>query len=1113
MADIQEKSMVPTVLVGIGGTGHEVLARIRRLIEETYGSLKNFPIVSFLIIDTDKEYKITNPKAAGSPFKDHEKFHASVSGRQVTDIMSNMGNYPWIESWFPTELERNLSAIEAGAGQIRGCGRFAFFYNYHKIQAAFKQACDRIKGHENFMLDRYGIKVITTGLNAFITGSLSGGTGSGMLIDIGYSIRHWLKGEASPNVTAIVPMPSAFAGINVGDRVLANGYAAMMELSYFSDYRTEYLAQYSSSLMDEIKENRAPFDFTYLVGTKNGDREFTLDEIREMIAQNIFLDLTSDFAPHKRSIRDNIKGAWAQADPGGRGFPKNFMSFGLSSVEIPVVLMRTSLSNQLAADFVNWWRNPDVALPPQMQELVENNILKEMGIRNSELLANLSAADDRPYASVISSWVSEIRQEIATDSLLQCTQQGVNIVGSEKGKILRFVKGYLTPKVDEYYRNNFSDFGPDERTHGAFLRKMYDNRNQIIQRGREALEAELYSILEDRNRGPKFANDFLNQVELILTASEQQFRTQIDNIWLKNKENSQNQYQNALQDIDFKKDKFDISKQARIEEYCDKALKGLEGWLISEIQAKSRSLGLTVIARLKEHLQELKRRFYRLMQKLVQYQDYFQQQAEMQANNAEALLINGIKLYERQELTDLYRDLLEQLAGTTQGSKSRYEIGLDGVCSNLSRQILEQTSLLWTANRGSNQTMKLFDLTQLEDVQDDDVKSIIANKTTEVITTAPDRSKLKNDLDACTRIFKFFDNDPAEIRSQIGIAYNKSKPLILLSRSVMTGKDAGFTEALNQKAALVGGKNPSDPAAQKLLPFLEERVGKGDAITPLGEAERHRVVFVQETGGFSLRCIEGMQDLRQSYQDWKGQTIEAKRAQLRGESKDPPIPVHIQKEPPFWDVFPENPAISALVVQARALEVLRLELNRSTKEHTIRYTIATVTDLENVDIASSWEEATQVLEVKACRPDKEEIERQVKFKLTQAETDQEKNVLYQQLIGYLKQREQELAKEGGKDSLIYKRENKIIQDVIITYKLLPQSGQDLGQVEQKPVVVQQELVLPNNNIVDEIIDRKPDIPVINETQPDFVFCISCGTKNPVNSNFCFKCGTPLVKPH
>lgn len=65
------------------------------------------------------------------------------------------------------------------------------------------------------------------------------------------------------------------------------------------------------------------------MGTKNGESEFKLDEIREMIAQNIFLDLTSDFAPHKRSIRDNIKAAWASQDAGGRGYPKSFMAFGL----------------------------------------------------------------------------------------------------------------------------------------------------------------------------------------------------------------------------------------------------------------------------------------------------------------------------------------------------------------------------------------------------------------------------------------------------------------------------------------------------------------------------------------------------------------------------------------------------------------------------------------------------------------------------------------------------------------------------------------------------------------------------------------------------------------
>jgi hypothetical protein len=84
---------------------------------------------------------------------------------------------------------------------------------------------------------------------------------------------------------------------------------------------------------------------------------------------------------------------------------------------------------------------------------------------------------------------------------------------------------------------------------------------------------------------------------------------------------------------------------------------------------------------------------------------------------------------------------------------------------------------------------------------------------------------------------------------------------------------------------------------------------------------------------------------------------------LRGESHDLPIPVHIQKEPPFWDVFPENPAIFNLVVQARSLNILRLEENRHLKEKVVRYTRQTAIGLENVDVASSWEETAQVLEI------------------------------------------------------------------------------------------------------------------------------------------------------
>ena len=157
-------------------------------------------------------------------------------------------------------------------------------------------------------------------------------------------------------------------------------------------------------------------------GTKNGESEFKLAQLREAIAQNIFLDMTSDFAPHKRTIRDNIKRSWIQKDAKeGRGYSKQFMSFGLSSIEIPISQIRASLANRLAKDLVSWWLNEDVQLPPQMLELVRGDILKGMRLSEQELITDLSTAKDRPISALISQWLNGIRSNITEENRLQCT--------------------------------------------------------------------------------------------------------------------------------------------------------------------------------------------------------------------------------------------------------------------------------------------------------------------------------------------------------------------------------------------------------------------------------------------------------------------------------------------------------------------------------------------------------------------------------------------------------------------------------------------------------------------------------------------------------------------
>src|SRR5688572_15181772 len=51
---VSDKPVGPTLIIGLGGTGKEVLLRLRRKIVEQYGSIDRLPFLRFMHVDTDK---------------------------------------------------------------------------------------------------------------------------------------------------------------------------------------------------------------------------------------------------------------------------------------------------------------------------------------------------------------------------------------------------------------------------------------------------------------------------------------------------------------------------------------------------------------------------------------------------------------------------------------------------------------------------------------------------------------------------------------------------------------------------------------------------------------------------------------------------------------------------------------------------------------------------------------------------------------------------------------------------------------------------------------------------------------------------------------------------
>ncbi|WP_017295719.1 tubulin-like doman-containing protein [Geminocystis herdmanii] len=1028
--------ITPSIVIGVGGTGAEVLSRLRRLVEDTYGSLDKFPILGFLWIDTDKHYRVSNSKVAGSEFKDAEKCLATLTDTELEIKLRNIEQYPYIQKWFPDELTEHFTFenLNRSPSAIRAYGRFAFFHNYAKIKDSFLGAIQRVNGHNRYIYDTFGIEVANE-LKVFITGSLCGGTGSGMLIDLAYCIRHWLQYFPVPDINyneiiSILPMPNAFAGISVGSGLMANGYATLMELSYFSDDRTVFEEKYSKSNLDFIRSEKSPFDFTYLVGTKNGQTEFSLGQIRELIAQKLFLNTTSyPLALYREGIRNKlVRGG---KDTLGRGYSKQFLSFGLSTIEIPINQIRACLGNRLAKDLLNWWLNDSVQLPPEMLESVPREILKRMRLTETELITDVTMVKDRPLSVFITQWLNQIREEITEKNLLECTKTGFSIIGTEKGKILTFIP-YLQEKLEIFQAENLKDNSPDRTLHGEYHQIMYCNQDNIIIRGCEALEKELYQILDDRNRGVKFAELFLMAIDQFFDETiaqlemEIEFERAIELEYYKN-------YEEIKLDFNELKNKFGITKQAKMEQLCETALTAIEDTINIIISKKSRVIALEIIERLQQHLKFLQRRFEHFRQITIKFRDYFNHKSQEEADNADTLEINGLKLFDRQELNDLYQDLMEQLAGGYQGARTAYDQGLDSICGIISDDILNQASPLWKENRQADEIMRLFDLTAIQEINHPDLQNIIYQRSKKVIEQAPEASKIRTELSSSTRFVKVY-NDPTERVEKIRLVYQQSHPMIMLNRPILDG--AGFTPYKYTDVAILGGFNTTDNASQKMLPIIQKFVPHSDDIKPIGDNERHRLIFVQEMGGFSLRCIEGMEVIRQSYQEWLGQTIQAKRAKLAGEHAQTPIPLHLSKALAIWDIFPEDDRIYELVVQARAFNILFTDINQATKEPTICYQVETETGTKKIYMASNWEEVTQALEVPVCLSDKEEIERQVNS-IYEASLDNEDNktAIFQKCQDYLTQRARELQDFGGDQNPMYLKDSAIIERLVRQYKL------------------------------------------------------------------------------
>jgi len=382
----ESKQVSPTLALGLGGTGKEVLLRLRRLLVERYGSLDALPFLQFLHLDTDgttvarEQYDL---KAGDDPL--YEKIRFSPAERVDLTIEGGTGRYidhintyPHIKRWFQTDGKiAGLGNLGEGAGQIRMASRLGFYHdaNFKAIAAQLERARGALKDAANPQRAReYGFDLDASHINLFVVASVAGGTGGGTFLDMGFLLQRYFP---SADRVGILILPNFFRGYAGAQRARANGFASLTELNHYS-FGHHFVGNWDGVNHQLLAP--PPFSTTYLIDASNeaglvigsSGKEY---DVYRMCAEYLFQDFSvSSFAGMKRAIRVNLVNfnlnvythnflneALSKESSSGRKsvvgdtFPTRFGSFGLASIAFPTDRVHSACACRLARGILEFW--------------------------------------------------------------------------------------------------------------------------------------------------------------------------------------------------------------------------------------------------------------------------------------------------------------------------------------------------------------------------------------------------------------------------------------------------------------------------------------------------------------------------------------------------------------------------------------------------------------------------------------------------------------------------------------------------------------------------------------------------------------------------------------
>jgi len=256
----QTGTLVPAVVIGVGGAGGEVVHRLSRMIRQRFGSAA-LPHLRFLAVDTDAAALRQLSDGAPAGLSPTEVFHAALN--RPSYYLRGEGP-AGVDTWLGAGTLYRLPRNPGPAGH-RAFGRLAFCDHAARLARQLRVELDSCATPAALAAaaEQTGLEIRSQQPRVYVVASLAGGSGSGMALDAAYLARSVLRdvGELSPRVNAVFLVPD---DADAPAPALANTYAALSELQYFSGANTSYRANLSPKAPATVDAG-PPFDSCLVV--------------------------------------------------------------------------------------------------------------------------------------------------------------------------------------------------------------------------------------------------------------------------------------------------------------------------------------------------------------------------------------------------------------------------------------------------------------------------------------------------------------------------------------------------------------------------------------------------------------------------------------------------------------------------------------------------------------------------------------------------------------------------------------------------------------------------------------------------------------------------------